>query len=268
MEQNVEKTQPKKPEDPFGGLSEGSDYKQIKKAGVRHGDAKIVTDDVNKLKSISIEPHLPDGDYINYYIEPVRIEYYIPKESRFAIETKYLYIPLIDPVPRPDPRDALLKEHIKNNEFFDLIEIMNEHPEYITDILDSYNSSMKLYESVSRAMLEVRDGNTDRYRSVFYLCELLIDYEPTLAALEHFGAFQSWNLNWLIRKINGLKLEFYAADKTVSYFIKLRNEHAEKNELDYDERFEILATLFFQQAFPNRGLENMKDDYFIDIFDR
>ncbi len=245
-----------------------SELKQIKRARVRHEGHRVVTDDVKKLKSLSIQPHLPPGEYLNYYVEPVRIEYYIPKESRFAVETRYLYIPLVDPEPRSDLDDRILKPHMEQNRFVDLIDLMNEHPVYITDILESYNTTMGLYESLSRAIMEADEGDNEAYRRAFYLCEVLSEYEPTIAALNFLGEFMSWNLNWLIRAMNVLGMEFAASDKTISYLIKRRNIYWEENGLDYDERFEILAALFYEQAFPNRGLEEIEEDYFYDIFDK
>lgn len=248
-------------------LASSADLRRIKKAGVKHEGRRVVTDDVNKLKSLSIEPLIEDADRINHYIEPVRIEYYIPKDSRFVVETRYLYIPLIDPVPRSDPDDAILRDHIENNEFFDIILIMNDYPQYITSIIESYHQTLSMYESLSKKIDEAEE-NPEAYRSAFYLCEILAEYEPTLAALEYFGEFMVWNLNWLVRRMNALDVKFSASDKTISYFIKLRNMFWEENDFPYEERFEILAALFYDQAFPNRGLSVQEEDYFYDIFDK
>ncbi len=240
-----------------------SAMKQIKRARVRHEGRRVITDDVRKLKSLTIEPRLAAGEFVNFYVEPVRVEYYIPKESRFAVETKYLYVPLVDPEPRE--QDDILRQNMANERFVDLIDVMNEYPMHITSILDAYNISMRMFESLSRSMYEA-DGNEELYRTAFYLCEVLIEYEPTLAALEFLGDFMSWNLNWLVRRMNVLGLEFSASDKTVSYFIKKRNQLWEEKDYDYDERFEILAALFFEQAFPNRGLSMAEDDYIFGAF--
>ena len=245
-----------------------SEMKQIKRARVRHDGQRVITDDVKKLKSLTTNPHLPPGEYINYYVEPVRIEYYIPKESRFAVETRFLYIPLIDPAPRPEVDDRVLKAHIEQNRFIDIVDIMNEFPMFITDILESYNTTMGLYESLSRAIQEADEGNDEGYRKAFYLCEVLTDYEPTMASLNFLGDFLGWNLNWLIRAMNALGMEFAASDKTISYLIKKRNTYWEETNQKYDDRFETLAALFYEQAFPNRGLEDMEEDYFYDIFDK
>ncbi len=246
-------------------LTSLSQLKTIKKARVRHEGKRVVTDDVKKLKSLRVEPKLNVGDFINYYVEPVRIEYYIPKESRFAVETKFLYIPLVDPEPRE--KDHILRESMEENIFVDLIDVMNAYPRHITEILEAYNNSMSMYESLSAAIYDADGGDPERYRTAFYICEVLAEYEPTLAGLKFLGDFQAWNLNWLVRRMNTLGVEFHASDKTVSYFIKLRNEYWEKNNFDYDEDFEILAALFFEQAYPNRGMTYDMDDYIYGAFD-
>jgi hypothetical protein len=276
-----EEAQPRRKRDPFKNmekvyssdaamrskdLASRAQLKQIKKAGVRHSGKKVVTDDVKKLKSLAVEPTLAKGDDINFYIEPVRIEYYIPKESRFAVETRFLYVPLIDPVPRDSPDDTLLRGYMKQNRFIDLMEVMNEFPAHITAILDSYNNTLPLFESMSRALKDVGE-DPENYRAVLYLCETLMEYEPTLASLEILGDFLSWNLNWLIRKMNSLRITFSCSDKVISFLIKKRNQYWEENDLEYDERFEILAALFYEQAYPNRSEHFESEDYFFDIFE-
>ena len=249
-------------------LASRSELKQIKKAGVRYAGKKVVTDDVKKLKSLSEDPDLPSGHAVNFYKEPVRIEYYIPKESRFNVEIRHLYIPLIDPVIEDKAKYSILNEHMNQKLFFDLVAVMNNNPGHITDIIEAYGNTMDLYETISRTYMEVDENPEVNYKKIFYLCEALIEYEPTIAALDFLGPFMSWNLNWLTRKMNSLGIEFAASDKTVSYFIKLRNLRWEENHLEYDERFEILAALFYEQAYPNRGLSYHEDDYFLDIFDK
>ncbi|MCB1173536.1 MAG: hypothetical protein KDK39_08230 [Leptospiraceae bacterium] len=246
-------------------LTSLAELKRIKRARVRHEGKRVLTDDVKLLKSLSIEPHLPPGEYINYYIEPIRIEYYIPKESRFVTESRFLYIPLIDPAPRE--QDKILKDHMQRNAFVDIIKLMNEYPMYITSLIETYNESMSMYEQLSRFITEAESGAEEHYRKAFYMTEVLAEMEPSLAALEYLGSFMAWNLNVLVRRMNVLGLDFSAADKTISYFIKKRNIYWEENQLPLDERFEVLAALFFDQAFPNRGLQYEDEDFFGDIFD-
>jgi hypothetical protein len=149
----------------------------------------------------------------------------------------------------------------------DLMKIMDEEPRYITDLLDSYNNTLPIYESLSRYM---REGEEDpeNFKSAFYLCETLVEYEPTIASLEFLGPFMAWNLNWLVRRLNQSGVEFSASDKTVSYFIKMRNIFNDENQILYDERFEVLAALFYEQAFPNRGTAFGEEDFFYDIFEK
>ncbi|MCB1169348.1 MAG: hypothetical protein KDK25_03390 [Leptospiraceae bacterium] len=247
-------------------LASRGDLKRIQRAGVKVHGQKVVADDVNKLKSLSVTPQL-EGEFIDHYIEPVRIEYYIPKESRFVTETRYLYVPLIDPEPRTDPDDRILRDHIEAEKFVDLLQVLGDYPQFTTLILDSYHETFHMYESLSRTMKEART-DAMRYRTALYMVETLGQHEPTLAALEALGEFQSWNLNWLIRTMNEKGVEFACADYTISYLIKRRNEYWEQNDLPFDERFEILASLFYDQAFPNRGLHIGEEDYFFDIFEK
>ena len=244
-------------------LSSKAAIDKIKKAGVKHEGKKVVTDDVKKLKSIEIDPGISELEQANHYREPIRIEYYIPKDSRFVVETRYLHIPLIDPV--PEEKHQVLRDYMDRNLFFDVLRIMDENPQYITDILDAYANSMDLMESLARHIREAK-FEPELYKPAFYICEALAEYEPTIVSLEILGEFVAWNLNWLVRQMNHIGIEFSASDKTVSYFIKLRNIHHEENSLPYDERFEILAALFYEQAFPNRGME-LEEDYYYDIFD-
>jgi hypothetical protein len=246
-------------------LATRGDIKRIQKAGVRHQGKKVVTDDVKKLKSLSVDPGIPDLDRIHYYVEPVRIEYYVPKDSRFVVETRYLYIPLVDP--EPSERYPLLTSYMEKTKFFDIIEVVNEHSRYTTLILGSYHETFTMLENISRA---VKDGrfNPESYRKAFYLTEAMMKFEPTVASLEVLGDYISYNINWLIRRMNSLHVEIAASDDTIAYLIKRRNILWEEKGLPEDERFEILAALFYDQAFPNRGLEFEEEDYFFDIFDR
>lgn len=246
-------------------LTTRGDLKRIQKAGVRHGGQKVVTDDVKKLKSLAVDPGIPEGDRANYCVEPVLIEYYVPKDSRFVHETRHLYIPLIDP--EPDDRYPILNEAMKKGRFFDVIEVIADHSQYTTTIIESYHEVFTMHESISRG---VKDGrfNAEHYRRAFYLVETLMKLEPTYASLHVLGDYVSYNINWLIRRMNELGLEFSASDDTIAYLIKRRNIRWEEKDYPQDERFEILAALFYDQAFPNRGLAFDRDDYFFDIFDR
>jgi hypothetical protein len=246
-------------------LATKGDIKRIQKAGYKYEGRKVVTDDVKKLKSLEVEPKISIEERIDYYVEPVWIEYYVPKDSRFITEIRYLYIPLIDP---PfDERYPLLNEMMNKNLFFDVVNVLNEHPEHTSIILESYQETFHFFEKISQAIKEAK-YNPESYRTAFYLCETMMKFEPTIAYLEVLGDYISWNLNWLIRKLNELHIEFSAEDDTVSYLIKRRNIYWEENQLPYDERFEILAALFYDQAYPNRGLTIEEQDFFFNIFNK
>ncbi len=244
-------------------LATRGDIKRIQKAGYKYEGKKVVTDDVKKLKSLEVEPKISSEEKIDYYVEPVWIEYYVPKDSRFITELRYLYIPLIDPP--YDEKYPILNNIMKNNQFCDIENILNEYPQYTSTILESYQETFSFHERISLFLREARH-NPESYKKVFYLCETLMKFEPTLAYLEILGDYISWNINWLIRKLNLLNIKFSAEDDTVAYLIKRRNIYWEENQLPYDERFEILAALFFDQAYPNRGLTIEEQDFFYNIF--
>lgn len=246
-------------------LATPGDLKRIQKAGVRHAGKKVVTDDVKKLKSLSVQPSIPDLDRIHYYVEPVKIEYYVPKDSRFVVETRYLYIPLIDP--EKTEKYSILTAYMQKERFVDLIEVIAEYAQYTTLILESYHETFQIIENISKG---VKDGrfNPENYRRAFYLTETMMKFEPTIASLEILGDYISYNINWLIRKMNMLQFDFAASDDTIAYLIKRRQVRWEEKNLPEDERFEILAALFYDQAFPNRGLSMGDDDYFYDIFEK
>ncbi len=250
-----------------------ADNKPIQKnIGFSYEGQRVVVEDIKKLEALSTKPALPSKEDINHYIEPVNIEYYLLKESRFVNKILYLYIPLIDPLPRD--QDVLLQKYISENRFFDLAKIIKEgkiqtnepsnvDANSIQKITHSYQTYEHLYIELSQTMEEAQTKeNIPLYRRAFYFCEALTEYEPSLTSLEIFGDFISWNLNYLVRILNSHQISFCASDHTVAYFIKKRNTKWEQESIAYDESFTILSALFHEQAFPNRNLEEFNAEYF------
>ncbi|XDD50591.1 hypothetical protein AB3N59_01935 [Leptospira sp. WS92.C1] len=231
-----------------------SELRQIKKSRTRVEGKKVITDDVKKLKSLNVTPDLPKKELIQYYKEPIWIEYYIPRESRFAYEVKYLFVKLIDPIPRPEPADRVLREALKKGEFIDLIDVLFQYPEKENLIRSSYLNTFSFLESISsnyKQYLKSKDAYD--LRVPLFHTEALMKREPTVATLEFLGAFTIYNLNWLIRKLNEAGEEFSLEDETISMLIKRRNEYWDEKSLIADEDFELFAALFYEQAFPHRG---------------
>ncbi|TGK07586.1 hypothetical protein EHO59_05655 [Leptospira semungkisensis] len=236
-----------------------SELRQIKRSRTRVQGNKVITDDVKKLKSLSVTPDLPAEELANYYKEPIWIEYYIPRESRFAYEVKYLYVRLIDSEPRPYPLDSILREAAQKDYFVDLIDIIRLHPEKEKLIHSSYVNSMAFFESISSGYKQYQQTKDAHYlRIPLYHTETLMKREPSLSTLEFTGNFFMHNLNWLIRRLNKGGMEFSLEDETISVLIKRRNEYWEKKNLPADEDFDLFAALFYEQAFPNRGLEEIE----------
>ena len=232
-------------------------------AGFRYEGRRVIVEDIERLENLSEKPALPEKGDIDHYVEAVDIEYYIPAESRFIVKRLYFYIPLVDPEPRK--QDIILKKHIRSQSFFDLIQVIEKHPKHSQAIKTSYNTILELYQNISESIKitesEKNEKKGESYRKVFYLCESVAAYEPTLASLEILGDFLSWNLNYLIRTLNKLQFSFSASDRTTAYLIKRRNLKWEAEGLPYDENFTILAALFFEQAFPGRSLEEFRTEH-------
>ena len=116
-------------------------------AGFRYEGRRVIVDDIERLESLSEKPPLPETEDLDNYVEAVDIEYYIPDESRFVTKRLYFYIPLVDPEPRK--QDKILKQHIRSQTFFDLIQVIENNPKHSEKIKASYNTILNLYQSIS-----------------------------------------------------------------------------------------------------------------------
>jgi hypothetical protein len=240
-----------------------SELKQIKKSSLRVRGRKILTDDVNKLKSLKVSPDISEEEAIHYYKEPILIEYYIPKESRFALEIKYLYVYLAPIVLRKN-RDTILKEAINSDSFFSILEIANSRPEFKEIIEYSYQNYKSILISITDAVKQfMLTDNYELLKNPIYLTETMMQYEPTLATLEVFGDYITHNLNWLIKRLNIGKIEFSLEDKTISFLIKRRNQYWEDSGKEPDEDFDLFSDLFYEQAYPHRGAVELDEEDFL-----
>lgn len=241
-----------------------SELKQIKRSRTKIQGKKVVTDDVLKLKSLKVTPDIDPSEATNYYREPIWIEYYIPKESRFAYETKYLFVFLVDPPPRSDGLDAILNAYKERGNFLDIIQVAEDYPDHKDLILRSYHDRMGMFENIHKALQSFQHSDSAiELKSACYVTEALMKYEPTVASLKLFPDFLVYNLNWLIRQLNLAKIPFSLEDTTISLLIKRRNEHWEAEGLPEDSDFDLLSALFYEQAFPHRGAEELEPDDFI-----
>jgi hypothetical protein len=241
-----------------------SELKAIRKQRTRVEGKKVVTDDVIKLKSLKVTPEIPVEEEINYYKEPISIEYYIPKESRFAYETKYLYIALIDPPEREDGLDRYLKIYKDKNQFFDILQFMQDYPKNNELIERSYHDRMGMLVAIQKSLRSyAKTDSAIELKEACYVVEGLMKFEPTLATIELFPDYLIYNLNWLIRELNKKRVVFSLEDATISLLIKRRNEFVEVNNLPEDEDFDLLAALFYEQAFPHRGAVELQPDDFL-----
>jgi len=225
----------------------------------RAGGARVVTENVAILKALDAVPKIARAESDNFYKEPVTIEYYIPKESRFAYQVKYLYIPLYDPIPRND-NAQLVMEHFKNlGEPIDLMKVMDEFPQFLVKMLDYLSPQMGIIENLSRNIQDGLGGEAEAFRRALYTCEVLHKFEPSIVSLEIAGDYTTYNINWLVRKLNSLQMDFSLEDPTVEFLIHRYRRFAQEAGEVIPERFEILSQIYLDQAFP------MQDEDFTEL---
>ncbi|HNX22739.1 MAG TPA: hypothetical protein PKG60_01740 [Spirochaetota bacterium] len=177
-----------------------------------------------------------------YYIEPVEIEIYLKKAGIVRTIIKDLKIELIDEEPKNEKSREIFDLFKSMNEPIDLMEVQNNFPQYIKFIYDSYYKNMELFEKLSMHFKSGLAGINDSWRSALYFTELLLKYEPTVASTEILGNFNTYNLIYLINKLNELEDKFLLEDSTVYYLIKRRNE-AYKDK-PADREFDKLVELW------------------------
>jgi len=182
-------------------------------------------------------------DTINYYVEPVEIEIYLKKAGKVRTIIKDMFVELIDPEPWDNETSKKIFEYFKSrNEPIDIIEITNLFPELISIVFESYYHNINLYEKLSMYFKSGLGGSTDSWRLALYFTELLMKFEPTIASSQYIGDFQTYNLNYCIRKLNTLGEKFLLEDSTVMYLIKRRNKAYEGKPKD--KEFEKLVELW------------------------
>ncbi len=227
----------------------------------RAGGSRVVTENVAVLKAIETVPKIASVESDNYYKEPVTIEYYIPKESRFAYQVKYLYVPLYDPTPKGDNQTLVMNHFKELGEPIDLMKVMDEFPQFLVKMLDYLSPQMAIIENLSRSIQDGLGGEKESFKKALYTCEVLRKFEPSIVSLEIVGDYTTYNIHWLIRKLNALQMEFSLEDPTVEFLIHRYRRFANEAGETIPERFEILAEIYLDQAFP------MSHDDFADLAD-
>ena len=161
--------------------------------------------------------------YKHYYIEPVEIEVYLKKLGKVRTIIKDMKVELIDVEPINEKSYKIFSHFIERDEPIDIIEIQNYFPELIPRIYESYYNNIDLFEKLSMHFKLGLSGSTASWRTAIYFTELLLKYEPTVAATKYLGNFNVHNLNYLIIKLNEAGEQFLLEDTTVSFLIKRRN---------------------------------------------
>lgn len=177
-----------------------------------------------------------------YYVEPVEIEIYLKKAGKVRTIIKDLYIELIEVQPTGQKSKEIFDYFKSQNEPIDLMEVQNQFPELIPVIYDSYYQNMDLFEKLSMHYKAGLSGSNDAWRMALYFTELLIKYEPTIASTQVIGDFQTYNLNYLIMKLNELGEVYLLEDSIVTYLIKRKNTAYEGKPRD--KEFDKLVELW------------------------
>lgn len=212
--------------------------------------SQSASQEVNALKGISEYPHIDESQRENYYAEPVTIEYYVSKESRFANEIKYLFLELIDPQPTNKNQEMIFHYFRQKSQPIDILHALDIFPQFMKTTLEYYCQRMQIFESLSRMYRDGLNGRFEEIKKSIYTNELFRKWEPSVPALKIFGNFPLFNINWAIRFLNNKKIAHELEDDTVSYFIHL-NEQKMKNENKTDKRFALLSRIYREQAFPH-----------------
>lgn len=180
-------------------------------------------------------------DKTNCYVEPVEIEIYLKKAGKVRTIIKDLYIDLVDEAPHNKHSEKIFKHFQEKGEPIDLMEVMNIFPEYMTIIFDSYYQHTTLFEKLSMHFKSGLGGSIDSWRQAIYFVELLMKYEPTIASSNYLGDFQTYNLNYLIRKLNSLEQTYLLEDATVSYLIRrhYRVNEGKPRDREFDKLVEL-----------------------------
>ncbi len=210
-----------------------------------------ILNDIQFLKSISERPENLHGEEWNYYVEEIKIEYFVSKEKRFISEVKYLFIELFDPKTENKISSEIHNKFKELGQPIDLIEVMNLFPQYIIKLLDYYGTSINFHEKLSIQFKNSLKYGAQNLLRALYLIEILRKKEPTLAALEILGDYIRYNLNWCIRSLNKSKIDYYLEDSTVRYLINVYISEKEERNEPIDERFSILSRMYLEKAFPN-----------------
>jgi len=185
---------------------------------------------------------MPETNNRNYYHEPVEIEIYIKKTGKIRNILKDMLIELADEEPINEKSREIFDYFKKRDEPIDLIEVQNVFPETIPHIYESYYNNIELYEKLSAHFKQGLSGITSSWRTSVYFTELLLKYEPTIAATKYIGNFNAYNLNYLIIKLNEAGENFILEDSSVEFLIKRRNKAYENRPPD--KQFDKLVELW------------------------
>lgn len=204
---------------------------------------------IKSLQDIPEYPSVPQAEWANYYIEPIEIEYYVAKKSRFSVITKYLFLELLEPMPSNPDQEKIYGYFKLQNEPIDVLRLMDLFPVYMKPLLFDYLPELDLFEKLSK-MYRSMDEEPMGIRQALYMNEVLRKKEPTASSLQLLGDFTLYNINWAVRFLNRRQIPHTLEDNTVAYLIDI-NKNKMLETQNIDKRFLVLSDIYLKQAFPN-----------------
>ncbi len=219
------------------------------------------------LRLQSLEKDFSDQKFA-WYLEPVEVDTFIKEESRFDVTIELLRIVLPPVLPLTNTQNSaevfstFVFDHSReNNKPISLLEILDpqiqsrfadKNPELIEfheTMRHTYQKVYKQYEPLLELFDEQvvmgLEGNAHALRRAAYVTETLLKFEPSLISLEYVGDFHTYNLNWLLEKMNQTRVLINLEADTVEFLIKRCDLYS--GHYVYDDEYQRLSALFLHK---------------------
>ncbi len=214
-------------------------------------EKKIAVEDSLRLAYLE-QKIIPVNDFY-WYLESVEVDTYIKEESRFEVRPEVLPIKL-------PPVMSLAENGTYNSELsirlfqyaqeqdepIHLLKVLSENSEIADDIGRVYAQYFNYLHRFDSQIEQFRDGNARALEIAVYITETLLKFEPSYISLRYLGDFHTFNLNWLLAKMNRSKEMINLEPDTVEYLIKRCDLFG--GDYAFDETYQALSALFLHKA--------------------
>lgn len=206
----------------------------------------------DELRLRALDNELRAGDPM-YYLEPVEVDTYIKEESRFDVTIEILKIKLPEVQPLSDDRGEVkglsrnvFDEAREKDQPIQIRDILENERELIAPVEKIYKQYFPLIDQFRDRITRFREGDSDALLVATYITETLLKFEPSYISLRYFGDFHTYNLNWLISKLNINRVLIDLEIDTVEYLINRCDQYAPEHARD--EKYQSLSALFLHKA--------------------